>query len=226
MSLGAWMREYVFYPVMLSKPVTNVSKIFRKKFGSHAGKMVPSVAAPMVVFFLIAIWHGIDKQYILNGIYNALIISSSVALAPVYKKLAQKLKVDTESFSFRLFQMARTFFLLIISRIIVKAPNIAEVFKMLKAMFTHFDPDRLLGLDGVLFSYGVNQREFFILFLALLVLLAVGILQERGVKIRETIAKQNVAFRWMLVLGLIAVILVFGVYGPDYDASAFIYGEF
>lgn len=226
MSLGAWMREYVFYPVMLSKPVTNVSKIFRKRFGSHAGKMVPSVAAPMVVFFLIAIWHGIDKQYILNGVYNALIISSSVALAPVYKKLAEKLRINTETFSFRLFQMGRTFFLLVISRVIVKAPNIAEVFKMLKAMFTHFDPDRLLGLDGVLYSYGVNQREFFVVFVALLVLLTVSVLQERGMKIRETLARQNILFRWLMMLGLIAVILVFGVYGPDYDASAFIYGEF
>ena len=226
MSLGAWMREYVFYPVMLSRPVTNVSKIFRKRFGSHAGKMVPSVAAPMVVFFLIAIWHGITMQYILNGVYNALIISSSVALAPVYKKLAQKLKVNTEAFSFRLFQIARTFFLLCISRIIVKAPSFPEVFRMLKAMFTHFDPDRLLGLDGVLFSFGVNQREFFVLFIALLVLLTIGILQERGVKIRETLARQNLVFRWLLMLLLIAVILVFGVYGPDYDVSAFIYGAF
>lgn len=226
MSLGAWMKEYVFFPIMLSKPVTALSKVFRKRYGSYAGKMVPSVAAPMVVFFLIAIWHDIDKQYILNGLYNALIISSSVALAPVYKKLAEKLHINTETFSFRVFQMFRTFFALCISRIIVKAPNIAELFQMLKALFTSFEPDLLLGLDGRLFSYGVSQREMFIVFLALLVLLTVGILQERGIKLRETIAKQNLVFRWTLVLGLLAVILIFGVYGPDYDASSFIYGDF
>ena len=57
-------------------------------------------------------------------------------------------------------------------------------------------------------------------------LLTIGILQERGVKIRETLARQNLVFRWLLMLLLIAVILVFGVYGPDYDVSAFIYGAF
>ena len=30
-TLGAWMREYVFFPVMLSKPVTKISKFFRQK---------------------------------------------------------------------------------------------------------------------------------------------------------------------------------------------------
>ena len=49
---------------------------------------------------------------------------------------------------------------------------------------------------------------------------------ENGMKIRETLAKQNIFFRWALVLLLIAFILIFGVYGPDYNASDFIYGRF
>ena len=42
-------------------------------------------------------------------------------------------------------------------------------------------------------------------------------------KVRETLAKQNIVFRWAIYLIAIAVILVFGVYGPDYSASSFIY---
>jgi len=225
MSLGAWMKEYVFFPVMLSKPVTALSKVVRKRYGSYAGKMVPSVAAPMVVFFLIAIWHDIDKQYILNGLYNAFIISSSVALAPVYKKLAQRLRINTESFGFRLFQMLRTFFVLCISRIIVKAANIAEVFKMLKALFTNFNLEVLHHLGEDQF-YGIGSKELIVVVVALLVVLVVSILQERGVKMRETISRQKLGIRWLLSLGLLAVILVFGIYGPSYDASSFIYGDF
>lgn len=226
MSLGAWMREYVFYPIMLSKPVTAVSKKVRKRFGAHAGKMVPSVAAPMVVFFLIGIWHGLSWQYIINGLYNAIIISSSVALAPLYKKAAEKLKVNTQSFSFRLFQIARTFCLLCISRIIVRAPSIEDAFKMIKALFTDFDFAFITGTTGEIFQLGVSQKEMLVLFVALLVLLVVGILQESGIKMRETIAKQNIVFRWILYLVALAVILIFGMYGPEYDASSFIYGGF
>lgn len=226
MSLGAWMREFVFYPIMLSKPVTAVAKVFRKRFGGHAGKIVPSVAAPLVVFFLIGIWHGLTWQYICNGLYNAILISSSVALAPVYKKITEKLKINTENFSFRLFQMARTFLLLCISRTIVKAPSIGDAGKMIRAMFTDIDLSFITGVSGEMFEFGIDKTEMFMLFIFLLVLLVVGVLQENGIKLRETIAKQNIVFRWMLYLIALAVILIFGTYGPEYNATSFIYGGF
>jgi D-alanyl-lipoteichoic acid acyltransferase DltB (MBOAT superfamily) len=232
MSLGAWMREYVFYPVMLSKPVTAVSKRFRKRFGAHIGKIVPSVAAPMVVFFLMNIWHGLGAQRVVNAFYNAFIISSTVALTPVYKKLGEKLKVNTECFSFRLFQMARTFALLCVSRIITLAPSLSVAFDMLKAMLrsriflTATGLDFMLGGSGEIFTYGVSRRGMIVLLFAVLILLAVGILQETGVKIRETLAKQNLLFRWGIILALMVIVLVFGVYGPGYDPRAFIYGGY
>ena len=226
MSLGAWMREFVFFPVMLSKPVTAISKQARTRFGAYAGKIVPSVAAPLVVFFLIGIWHGITWQYIANGLYNAIIISSSVALAPAYAKLAKALRVNTEAFSFRLFQMLRTFLVLCISRIIVKAPSLFDALRMIKRMFTTASPDFLLGLDGKIFTYGVDAIEMRLLFVSILILLVVGILRERGVKIRETLAKQGIIFRWAVILALLVFVLVFGVYGPSYDARDFIYGQF
>ena len=50
-------------------------------------------------------------------------------------------------------------------------------------------------------------------------------LQER-MPLRETLAKQNIIFRWMLLfIGLFAVILC-GIYGPDFDAASFIYEQF
>lgn len=226
MSLGAWMREFVFFPIMLCKPVTAVSKVFRKRFGSYAGKIVPSVAAPMVVFFLIGIWHGLTWQYITNGFYNALLISGSVALAPVYEKVLNKLRINTEAFSWRLFQMLRTFTLLCISRIIVKAPNLGDAFSMIKAMFTSLDLDYLLGKTGEIFTYGVSEQEMMLLFLCIMLLLVIGVLQESGIKIRESLSRQNLIFRWGIMLALICLILVFGVYGPAYDARSFIYGAF
>ncbi len=226
MSLGAWMREYVFYPVMLSKPVTALSKNFRKKYGPYMAKLVPSVAAPMVVFFLIGIWHGLTWQYIINGLYNAILISSSVAMAPVFKWMAEKLKVNTESFGFRVFQILRTFLLLCISRVIVKAPSLGEAWKMIWAMFTDFDFGFITGVTGEIYTYGVGEKEMRLLFICLLVLLVIGILQESGIKIRESLSKQNVVFRYSLLLILLFAVIIFGVYGPGYDASSFIYGAF
>lgn len=226
MSLGAWMREYVFYPVMLSGKVTNLSKKVRKRFGTYAGKMVPSVVTPMVVFFLMNIWHGISWQRIVNGVYNALIISSTVALTPAYKKLAAKLRINTEVFSFRLFQMIRTFLLLSISRIIVKAPSLGEAFRMIKKMFTDVDVAFITGINKEIYGFGVSEKEMDILIIAIVILLVVGILQEMGIKIRESLEKQNIVFRWGLMIALLVFVLIFGQYGPGYSASSFIYGRY
>lgn len=226
MSLGAWMREYVFYPVMLCKPVSNLSKKLRKKYGTYYGKLVPSVAAPMVVFFLIGIWHGLSWNYIINGLYNALLISGSVAMTPVFEKMTKALKVNTEAFSFRLFQMARTFLLLCISRIIVRAPSIPDALKMIKAMFTDIDFAFISGVNKKVFEFGVSEEDLTILFFSIMVLLVVAILQENGVKIRQSLDKQNLPFRWLMLILLIAAIVIFGTWGPGYDATSFIYGNF
>ena len=56
--------------------------------------------------------------------------------------------------------------------------------------------------------------------------MAVSFMQERGIKIRETLAKQNLVFRWIIYWIAIFGILTFGVYGSGYDASQFIYFQF
>lgn len=225
MSLGAWMREYVFYPIMLCKPVASLSKKMRKKYGVYYGKLVPSVAAPFTVFFLMGIWHNITSQYIVNGLYNAFLISGSVAMEPVFKKLAEKLHVNTETFSFRVFQILRTTALLFISRIIVRAPSLAEAWKMIVAMFTDVDL-RLFLVSGNIYEYGVGKKDFWLLVFAIAILTVVSVLRESGMQIRETLAKQNILFRWFIMLALIAIIVVFGTYGPAYSAKSFIYGAF
>lgn len=225
-SLCLWMREYVFYPVMLSRPVAAMSKFARKKFGAYAGKMIPTVCAPFVVFFLIGIWHNISWNYIANGLYMAILISLGVACAPMLRKWNEKLHINTEAFSWRLFQILRTFLLVTISRVIVKAPNIEEAFNMIWSMFTDFDLAFITGANGEIFNFGISQTEMLLVFVCVLILFAVGVAQEKGIKIREAVSKQNIIFRWIIMIVFIVVIITFGVYGPSYDASAFIYGRF
>jgi len=219
-TLGNWMREYVFYPVMLSKFVSKLSNSARKHISSYAGRMVPSVITPFVVFLLIGIWHGASWQFLSFGLYNAIVVAGGVALTPVFQWMTRALRIDTSVFSWKLFCIIRTFLLTGISKILVVSPGLSAALYILRRIFTDPNPEPLvrkicdLGLDG---------RNMFVLFIAVLILLTVSILQESGIKMRETIAKQNLVFRWILVLGLLAVILVFGCYGPSYSAAAFIY---
>ena len=40
-SLGAWMRDYVFYPFALTRPVSRMSKALKKKVGTHIARALP-----------------------------------------------------------------------------------------------------------------------------------------------------------------------------------------
>ncbi|MBR3786895.1 MAG: MBOAT family protein [Firmicutes bacterium] len=225
-SLTMWMRNYVFFPVMLSKKVTALSKFVKKHFSNDIGKLVPSVVTPFVVFFLINIWHGLGWQRIINAVYMAGLISASVAFQPLFKKIIAKLHINTEAFSYRVFQMLRTFLLLCISRIMTKAPSLGVAVDMLKAAFTDITEIIKIFFEGGLYKYGLDQQGMHIVIVAILVLLVVGILQEGGMSIRETLSKQNTIFRWVIYALLIFSVLIFGYYGSGYDASSFIYGGY
>ena len=80
--------------------------------------------------------------------------------------------------------------------------------------------------DGSVFRLGVSEREFSILMLAIILQIAVDVVNERGVRIRDVIADQQVVFRWIVVLAAIWAILIFGVYGPGFDVGAFMYQQF
>ena len=59
-----------------------------------------------------------------------------------------------------------------------------------------------------------------------IILFDIGLLQEKGYKIRDKISKQNLPFRWLLYYTIIFAIIIFGIYGSGYVASDFIYGQF
>ena len=61
---------------------------------------------------------------------------------------------------------------------------------------------------------------------SLLVLTLVDGIKYRGYPLREFLAKGPFVLRWVLVLFLIVATLIFGVYGPGYSESQFIYFQF
>ncbi|MCQ2495293.1 MAG: MBOAT family protein [Lachnospiraceae bacterium] len=226
MTLGGWMREYVFFPIMLSKGVSKLSKKAKNRFGNQAAKIVSSVITTFTVFFLIGIWHGASFQYLAFGLYNAVIVAISVALEPLFEKTNKALKINTEAFSWKLFRIVRTFLITGGSKILVRSPGLKAATVIFGKIFTDIDLDFIFGVDGQIYTLGIDEKNMQLLILALLILLVVSILQEKGIKIRETLARQNIVFRWFVYIAAIVFILVFGMYGPEYNAVDFIYKQY
>ena len=57
-TLGAWMRDYVFYPFALTDAMRRLGKWAGAHLGEHWGRTLPASVANILVFFLVGLWHG------------------------------------------------------------------------------------------------------------------------------------------------------------------------
>lgn len=222
-TLGAWLREYIFYPISLSKPLGKVGMWARRKLNPRVGKMLPVYLSLCVVWFLNGAWHGARLQFILFGVYHGLLTMGGMLCENLFARMRNALRVRTDCFSWRFFQMVRTFLLGCVGRIIYKAPSVAAAGKMMVSVFTA--TNFYVLFDGSLLWLGLAQSDFVILLIACAILLCVSMAQEK-ISLSKWLSEQNFLFRVAVYVLTIVVLLVFGAYGPEYSAAQFIYGQY
>ncbi len=224
-TLGTWFRDYLFYPFSLSSFSQKFSKKLRKKGHSYLAKYLPSYIACMLLWLANGAWHGAGTQFILFGVYHGILTVLSMAFHKRLVETGNKLHINQQCGSWKLFQILRTFFLVEVGRVIFVTPNFHASLVMAKSMFTAHN--FWIFFDGSIFELGLARPDFLVLAVACLILLTVEIIQEAAqIRIREWLAGQNLWLRWLLAFGLIFTILIFGIYGKGYDAAGFIYMQY
>lgn len=221
-TLGTWMKDYIFYPVSLSKWMGKFGKWSKKAFGKKTGRVVPICVANIIVFLVVGIWHGAAWKYIAYGLYNGLIIAISSLLAPLYRKGFEKFHINPKSGAWHVVQILRTFLLVNISWYFDMAVSLSAAFAMMKSTVTGFTLTTLK--DGSLMMLGLDKLDYMILAMGCLVVFLVSFLQERGIKIRESLGRRPLVIRWA-VYGM----LVFGIPMFGYvmtTTGGFIYAQF
>jgi D-alanyl-lipoteichoic acid acyltransferase DltB (MBOAT superfamily) len=223
-SLGAWMKDYLFYPISLSKPFIKIGKFTRKIFKGKAGKILPVSLATFIVYFAIGIWHGASLKYIVFGIWNGAIITASLLLEPIFINIKDKLKISNENKLFHLFQIIRTNIIVLIGRYITRAPRFLSAVEMLRITVTNFMMFKLF--DGSILNLGLKKIDYIIIAISLIVLIIVETTQERGNDAKKLLDKKSFIIQWIVMMISIVFLLVFGVYRGNYIASEFIYKQF
>lgn len=225
MTLGGWMKEYVFYPLALSRSFTKLGRFSRKILGNYLGKLLPTSLAMIIVFLLVGAWHGTSLKNIAFGLYNGFWIVLAIIVNPLLKKLNEsKLHINTSVFSWRILNIIITFLIILVSKVFGIAPSLKVSLEIIKRMLASFNP--WVFTDGTIITLGLDAPNLIVLSLSAGVLIFVSIMQESGVQLRDMLAKQNAYFRWTFYLCAILVILVFGIYGVGYDAADFFYMQY
>lgn len=223
-TLGAWMRDYLFYPLALSKTFGKMSKKLRKICGTYVAKVLPTCLASFIVFLIVGIWHGAAWKYIAYGLYQATFVSTATLLEPLYQKCRTFFRINVTCLSWKLFQVCRTILLVTIGRYFSRGDSFTAAVEMLKATISEWNIWVLF--DGSLFQLGLDAANFIFMICTILFLFVIDLMQEKGIHIREEIAKKDIVIRWTIYYLGIFSIIVFGMYGLGYDAGNFIYQGF
>ena len=214
-TLGEWMKEYVFYPVSVSFILRKLSKSARKRWPKF-GKRLPVYAASFATWFCTGIWHGITPNFLLWGMMNCTLIVLSEELTPLYEKFHNRFHWKQKNW-YGCFEVLRMFVLMNLIRIVDLFPNVGEYFRRLGSLFSSF---RVPFLD-----LGLTRLDYGILICGALLMVTVSLVQERFGSVRERLWKRT-GLRYALTIGLFLAVLLMGSYGIGYDAGNFIYNQF
>jgi len=219
-TLGTWMKDYIFYPMSLSKAMNKFGKWGKKHFG-NVGRTLPICFANLVIFFVVGIWHGASWKYIAYGMYNGVIIAFSNLVEPLYNKALDKLHIRNNSKPWKLWMILRTFILVNIGWYFDMGTSLRAALTMIKQSVVSFSFSQFT--DGSLLTLGLEARDYVIILVGCIVVFIISVLKEKGINIRESIASKNIVIRWTLYYVLILVIIMFGYTG---GVQAFIYANF
>ena len=220
-TLGAWMRDYLFYPLSLSKPFGRLGRWARRHLPGKAGKIFATSLATFVVYLVIGVWHGSSLKYIAYGLYNGGIITASLLLEGAFVPLRRKLRMEGQGWT--LFRVLRTNAIVFAGRYLTRAPRLLVGLGMLRRTLLDFHPGALWS--GALLDLGLSWGDYLVVLLAGALLFAVELAQERGADVPAWLDRRHWLVQWAMMLGALLALLFLGL-GGSYTPAQFIYAQF
>lgn len=207
-SLSTWLRDYIYIPLG----------------GNRKGKIRKYINL-LIVFFVSGLWHGANWTYVawggLHGIYQ---IVGDITLK-LRRKVGDVLNIKRECFSWNLLKAMTTFFLVDMAWVLFRSESITDACKYVFRLFSRIDPWSLH--NGLIYSLGLDRVEMNILVVSLLLLIFVDLIRyKRSETIDVFLMNQNIWFEWLVIIGLIISIFVYGEYGAAFNPVQFLYFAF
>ena len=214
-TLGTWLKEYIFYPISLSKLNMKLNLKLRKMKSKYISRFIITAFPLFFVWFFNGMWHGASFKYVVYGLYYYVLMMIGILLEPVFKKIISIFKINTEVWSYKFFQALRTILIVCFGMFLFRVDSFKQMGLMIHS-----------SASASLFSLGLKKLDFALLMVGILVMLVVGVMQEFNINIRKELQKQSLLFKWFIYYIIIFSIIIFGIYGKGYDAASFIYGGF
>ena len=181
----------------------------------------------MFLFYQSMFFAGINNRLAVRKavVYGSVFIMLGILLEEVYRRIREKCGIKEKMVTWRLFRILRTFVVISFGRYFSHASGLRHALAMLGRTFQNWR-DISFITNGTLLKLGLNTANWIALAVCLLMLLYVDYVHEKGVSLRVVFARQALVFRWLIYIAAVLAILIFGIYGPEYNAASFIYQQF
>lgn len=206
-SLTSWFRDYLYIPLG----------------GNRKGKARKWINT-MIVFLVSGLWHGAGWTYVLWGGINGLLIVLGEILKPIRTKLINIFHVQPDNAGNRFLRRIFTFAMVTFAWLFFRAESMDQAGVILSRIITKWQPWAFW--DGSFWQLGINGANLTVLLISLLAVLFISIKSEHGIDWRDALLHQGYVARLLVYLILVFSILIFGLYGPSFDAASFIYVDF
>ena len=221
-SLGAWMRDYLFYPFALTKPMQRFGKWATGHWGKHFGRVLPAAVANLLVFAVVGIWHGPQAHYLVWGLYNGMVIALADLLEPAFKKMNTALHIPTESRTWHIFRILRTFVIVNIGWYFDRV-GLSLGAAYLRNTFVSFRPEALTAEAPAAFA-AVTGPAWGIVAISTVLVFVHSLIAELGREPYTEVQRLPLALRWglyYLVMFLVTLSFICVT-----ETSGFLYANF
>lgn len=223
-SLGEWLKNYIFYPITMSKPMQKLTKSARKTLGNRFGSLLSGSVALFCVWFVNGLWHGAAWNYIFFGMYHFALILTGRVLTPLFEGVNGRLNINTKSKPYLAMQIIRSDIFIVIGELFFRANGLRAGMNMFGRIVTDFN---FGSMGHELFKkLGIDYADLLIVGVTVAIVFTISILNEKGICVRAELKKKNIVLRWCVLLALIMYIVIFGAYGIGYMPVDPIYANF
>lgn len=219
-SLGEWMKDYLFLPIVLSKRASKINKFARKHLSSDYSKRVIPSLGTFVVFIAVGMWQGPGMQNIAYGIWNGFWMSLGMLWTPLGSKLDGIIHYKKHKRLMLVKGIIVTNMLVVVGRYFSNAASLRSALGMLSHTVTAFGAS---GVTDVFTGLGFTRELVIGLAVFGLLVLVVSIAKERKIDVTEWICSRRWIIQYILLVILFAVV-VFGIFAnQDYVPISFVY---
>lgn len=197
-SLSTWFKDYLYIPLG----------------GNRRGKLRKLINL-LIVFLVSGLWHGAELSFVLwgliHGVFNVL-----ESLLGINKNKKSNIFLD-------FLRRILTLMIVVFAFIYFRAENIHQGNAYILGILNNPSSQNLLK-EITNSKFGL--ANLYPLCIGIFILLVFDILKYNGIDLGDKILRDFLPIRWIIYLAFLLGIIIYGIYGPEFSESAFIYFQF